>query len=166
MPQNTSDGIEAKDEQNENTLPKVRQKLCRSMHKPAYLQEYVCNNTFKQNWCNMIEYHALITQHQEIATTYDIYDEPRDYKKASQNPHWVKAMENEIQALKTNQTWKVVNLPKGKKPIGCKWVYKIIKFKSDGSLERFKARLVAKGLMKNMVQIIRRSSLLLSKCPM
>lgn len=53
-------------------------------------------------------------------------------------------MEAEIQALKDNKTWEIVDLPKGKRAIGSKWVYKI-KFKSDGSLERFKASLVAKG---------------------
>ena len=35
-------------------------------------------------------------------------------------------------------------LTPGKKPIGCKWVYKI-KLKSDGTLECYKACLVAKG---------------------
>ncbi|XP_021739725.1 uncharacterized protein LOC110706125 [Chenopodium quinoa] len=53
-------------------------------------------------------------------------------------------MNKEILALEQNNTWKLVDLPAGKKPIGCKWVYKV-KLKADGSLERCKARLVAKG---------------------
>ena len=35
-------------------------------------------------------------------------------------------------------------MPKGKKAIGCKWVYKI-KHNADGSISRYKACLVAKG---------------------
>lgn len=35
-------------------------------------------------------------------------------------------------------------LPKGKKTVGCKWIF-TIKHKADGSIERYKARLVAKG---------------------
>ncbi|RVW28177.1 Retrovirus-related Pol polyprotein from transposon TNT 1-94 [Vitis vinifera] len=32
---------------------------------------------------------------------------------------------------------------RGKKPVGCRWIY-TVKYKADGSIERFKARLVAK----------------------
>lgn len=53
-------------------------------------------------------------------------------------------MEAEMDALEKNGTWELVNLPKGKKAMGCKWVY-TVKFKADGSLECYKARLVAKG---------------------
>lgn len=53
-------------------------------------------------------------------------------------------MNKELIALSNNNTWELVYLPKGKKAIGSKWVYKV-KLKADGSLERCKARLVAKG---------------------
>ena len=53
-------------------------------------------------------------------------------------------MRNEYDALIKNGTWKLVDLPNGTKPIGCKWVYKN-KYKLDGSLNKHKERLVAKG---------------------
>jgi hypothetical protein len=50
-------------------------------------------------------------------------------------------MATEIHALELNNTWTVTNLPSGKHPIGCKWVYKI-KHKANGEVERYLARLV------------------------
>ena len=47
-------------------------------------------------------------------------------------------------ALAENETWDLVDAPKGVKPIGCRWVYKV-KYNTDGSLNRYKAQLVAKG---------------------
>ena len=53
-------------------------------------------------------------------------------------------MVEEIQALDDNGTWNLVQLPAGKKVIGCRWVF-AVKVKPNGSIARLKARLVAKG---------------------
>uniref|UniRef100_A0A803QBK1 Reverse transcriptase Ty1/copia-type domain-containing protein n=1 Tax=Cannabis sativa TaxID=3483 RepID=A0A803QBK1_CANSA len=50
----------------------------------------------------------------------------------------------EMNALGRSGTWEIVNLPKGKKIVGCRWIF-TVKYKADGSIERYKARLVAKG---------------------
>jgi len=38
--------------------------------------------------------------------------------------HWDKATRTEIDSIKKNNTWTLVDLPKGAKPIGCKWIFK------------------------------------------
>jgi hypothetical protein len=70
--------------------------------------------------------------------------QPKSYKEASQVPCWIQAMNSEIDALRQNNTWILVDKAPHMKPIGNKWVYKI-KHKADGTVERYKARLVAKG---------------------
>lgn len=52
-------------------------------------------------------------------------------------------MRTEMEALEKNKTWELVELRKGKNVVGCKWMF-TVKYKADGSLERYKARLVAK----------------------
>lgn len=76
--------------------------------------------------------------------------EPTSYREVSMSREWNDAMESEISALETNNTWVITDLPTGKKPIGCKWIYKI-KMNADGTVERFKARLVAKGYNQEYV---------------
>nr|GEV87475.1 uncharacterized mitochondrial protein AtMg00810-like [Tanacetum cinerariifolium] len=49
--------------------------------------------------------------------------------------------------LKRNGTWEMVELPKGRKAIGSKWIYKI-RFMSSSEIDRYKARLVAQGFGK------------------
>ena len=53
-------------------------------------------------------------------------------------------MKDDIATLKTNNTWEEYMLPKGKKTVGCKWVF-LIKYHADGTIGRYKGRLVAKG---------------------
>ena len=47
-------------------------------------------------------------------------------------------MDEELVALDENATWDLVQLPKGKKHIGNKWIYKV-KHHADGSVSRYKA---------------------------
>lgn len=73
--------------------------------------------------------------------------EPQSFKEAMESPDklkWQEAMQNEITSLKENHTWDLVNLPKRRKALPCRWVYKI-KFNPDGSVDRYKARMVIKG---------------------
>jgi len=87
---------------------------------------------------------AVITQCSASHNVSTIFTEPVSYNEAASKPAWQEAMRKEFDALQANNTWDLVPLPKGKRPISCKWVYKI-KYKADGSLERCKARLVIRG---------------------
>ena len=49
-----------------------------------------------------------------------------------------------MHSLADNETCDLVDAPKGVKPIGCRWVYKV-QYNTDGSVNRYNARLVAKG---------------------
>lgn len=73
--------------------------------------------------------------------------EPSTYQQAIASPNateWMLAMQQEIDSLHRNNTWTLVPLPKGRKAIQSRWVFKV-KTHADGSHDRFKARHVAKG---------------------
>jgi hypothetical protein len=46
--------------------------------------------------------------------------QPTSFKEASKTPHWVQAMNQEIESIKKNKTWDLVHLPRHKKSIGVK----------------------------------------------
>ena len=74
--------------------------------------------------------------------------DPTTFQEAVQSQEksrWMGAMVEEMESLHKNQTWELVELPEGKRAIGCKWVYKKKEAVSEKEGEKFKARLVAKG---------------------
>ena len=73
--------------------------------------------------------------------------EPESLKEVLSHPEksqWMKAMHEEMGSLQKNGTYQLVELPKGKRPLKCKWVFKLKK-DGNGKLVRYKARLVVKG---------------------
>ncbi|KAA0043165.1 Integrase, catalytic core [Cucumis melo var. makuwa] len=116
----TSDQRSISDGSLEPTPDTLPRRSTRVRESPIHLQDYHCFSTIV----------ALV--------------EPTSYQKASTDPLWQKAMNDELQALEKTHTWDYVDLPPSKRPIDCKWIYKI-KTHSDGTIECYKARLVAKG---------------------
>jgi hypothetical protein len=78
---------------------------------------------------------------------YSLQSDPTPLEEALSSidsDFWREAINDEMDSLISNNTWKLVDLPPGCKTIGCKWVLRR-KLKPDGTIEKFKTRLVAKG---------------------
>jgi hypothetical protein len=77
-------------------------------------------------------------------------DTPDTFQQATNSKYreeWIEALIDEYKSLVSNTTWHLVSrdqVPRDKKVIPCKWVFKI-KVDSDGYPVRFKCRLVAGG---------------------
>ena len=59
------------------------------------------------------------------------------FEEAVRDTKWQTAMDEEIKAIHRNNTWEVIELPKGSQPIGVKWVFKK-KMNAHGEIERYK----------------------------
>ncbi|XP_076952355.1 uncharacterized protein LOC143626062 [Bidens hawaiensis] len=60
---------------------------------------------------NFISYDKFSDSHKAFLTTITLNDEPKTFKQAVQNENWREAMKKEIQALETNGTWTLEDLP-------------------------------------------------------
>ena len=76
-------------------------------------------------------------------TVSQSHSTPQYFSQAVQDPLWREATDKEIIALETAKTWVLTPLLAGKRPMSCKWVYRV-KLNPNGNVERYKARLVAK----------------------
>ena len=110
----------------------LRKGTCECTKRPLYpLSRFVSFQRFSLN-------------HKTFLSTLSTIPISNSLFEALSKREWRLAMEAEMDALQKNKTWEFVDLPSGKKPMDCQWVF-AAKFKGDGSLERYKARLVAKG---------------------
>ncbi|KAJ9547395.1 hypothetical protein OSB04_019938 [Centaurea solstitialis] len=83
----------------------------------------------------------------EVTFAINFEDDPKTFSEAmsSRDAHlWKEAINDEMDSILENRTWELADLPKGKRPMGSKWIFKR-KYHPDGSISAYKARLVAKG---------------------
>lgn len=73
--------------------------------------------------------------------------EPTTVAQALKDPLWCQAMTDELKALHNQGTWDLVPPDSSQNLIKCRWVFRI-KYKPDGTIERYRARLVAKGFQQ------------------
>jgi len=94
-------------------------------------------------WWKVSSNQGQNTEHANLACL----DAPSTVSEALEGPdarNWEEAMDSEMESILKNDTWTLTELPPGRKPIGCKWIFRL-KLLPDGTVERYKARLVAKG---------------------
>lgn len=102
----------------------------RAITKPKYLDDFV-----------------LLADLEGVKLLFTVDGEPDRYFEAARSKEWIDAMESELDSIVRNQTWELIDKPRGVKVIGLKWIFKI-KRKVDGSVNKHKARLVAKGYVQ------------------
>lgn len=85
--------------------------------------------------------------HFALSAQHYVNSDPQSIDEAKQRAdwgEWKKAIDCEYDSLIKNKTWIMCNLPKGRKPITGKWVFKL-KYKANGEIDKYKARFVARG---------------------
>ncbi|KAD3640743.1 hypothetical protein E3N88_29966 [Mikania micrantha] len=98
----------------------------------------------------LVEGTRNVVEHQ-YQYCFNIEEDPKTYNEvmASRDvAFWKEAIQDEMDSIMHNNTWKLTDLPPGCKPLGCKWIFKR-KMKVDGSIDKFKARLVIQGFRQN-----------------
>ena len=112
------------------------------LHIALHKGTYTCKSTYP--FANFVSYDHLSSTSTSLIVSLDSNFVPKTVKEALHHHRWYAAMLKKIHALDENLTWDLVGLPKGRKPVGCKWVF-TVNVNPDGCVTRLKARLVDKG---------------------
>lgn len=102
----------------------------RSRRSSAYLEDYhhqlltssqkvINTDTTRYALNSVLSYKNLSDEHFNYVSLF-LQTEPHTYEEAIKSDKWKAAMNDKIKALEINNTWKLVDLPEGKTPIGCK----------------------------------------------
>jgi len=125
----TDENVESEDEEFE------------SFENPNEEEEHIIDNKDKRVLRSGRTYNSLnLLQAENIMIPSTV----REALSSDNKDNWLDAMKEEYNSLVANETFDLVDRPKGEKVLKCKWVFST-KQNKEGQVERFKARLVAKG---------------------
>ena len=124
---NSTEGGVSVEEATKNSDSTATRREWRVVRLPAHLDDYVDV--------------ALFARDGELTSFMEAMSCPKKEK-------WLQAMSEECTSLDKNKTWDLVELPHGKRAIGCKWVFKKKAPLSEVEQPASKARLVAKGFVQ------------------
>ena len=131
--QNVAPDVHDTDYQEDVRRPK------RTTKKPAYLDDYcVDNDNVSLMNIDNIDYCYNVYADRNVPKCYD------DAMASSEAHNWQRAMDDEIDSLKENNTWSIIDCPKGEPVVGGKWVFNL-KLDKEGEISKYKARYVAQG---------------------
>lgn len=109
-----------------------------------WVEEVMC---WAQETLEEVGEYAFTAIGQDIALRQEV-PVPKTYKAAVDDPKWghmwKEAIQKELTALESNNTWTPVVPPRGANLVTSKWVFDVKRMIS-GAIEKLKARLVARG---------------------
>ena len=68
----------------------------------------------------MYGYNEYMAHHYAYMAKVAIVRDPESYAEAAKDPNWHKAMEEEMHAVTKNNTWDLLDVKKGVRPIACR----------------------------------------------
>ncbi|GKF02739.1 retrotransposon protein, putative, ty1-copia subclass, partial [Tanacetum coccineum] len=124
----------------------INQKASESLEDLEIIQEEDTHPSIDTSLNHEEDDHEIDEPQSDINPIRDL-GEPANYKAALLDPEsdkWLNAMNVEMQSMKDNEVWKLVDLPPNGKTVGHKWFFKK-KTDMDGAVHTYKAHLVANG---------------------
>ncbi|KAJ9548880.1 hypothetical protein OSB04_021423 [Centaurea solstitialis] len=88
---------------------------------------------------------GYVNAHAGMLSCFLSQNEPKKVSDAMKDPSWIEAMQEELLQFVLQHVWDLVDLPKGQRVIGTKWIFRN-KTDERGIVIKNKARLVAQGI--------------------
>ncbi|GKC37494.1 ribonuclease H-like domain-containing protein, partial [Tanacetum coccineum] len=89
------------------------------------LNDFIIDGKVKYGVEIVVNYANVSSDNLCFASSLNKSVEPTCYEDAILANNWIDAMNVEIKALNKNQTWIITDLPANRKPISCKWIFKL-----------------------------------------